>query len=550
MKKKLLTLLVLTSSMTFSYAQTDLMDSGSTNQDDLSQMSDDQLLNEANQTSEAATESETETETESPLAKKNGTVPEYELLKPKNKPPKVVSEKPRQTDMYIQEAQKFKLNDNLKPLTLNDVIEQGLRENYDHQIRVQSQFLNQLTFEGQKDAFWMPRLKLELNTDPHVLGTIHSSSRTPSPKNSSSPSGTFGLVLGDYTIFNWGKDYALYLNKKDSYESSKSELREDTRNLKQNLIIEFFRLLKEKNVEKIWQDNLRQTSFVYRLNKEKITVGKTTRQDYYQARSDYLKSQNSFHQSKIVTDQTDESLAYMITDPIGSKYILSEQLKYKEVNITSEEILELARKNAPRILFSRTGARNSARDYDVALKENMPLPKISVNLGAYTHQFGPTDNELRYRTYNNGGDVEVVATINTTWDLTGEDGLFNQRKLAKARTRMEIANQTLEKNSHLTESEVRKYYKTILSLQNQINIIEARLVSIQRTFDTILENYLAGRAKYYDYSLALEDLTQTKIYSEELKFQHLYYKIQMAQIAGIEDFPGEAFEQLAEKVKR
>lgn len=549
MKKKLLALLVLTSSTTFSHAQTDLMDSGFDNSidqsssNDLSQMSDDQLLEQANQNSNSSEE-------ESELAKKNGTVPEYELLKPRNKKPKAVAEKPRQTDMYIQEAQKYKLNDNFRPLSLNDVIEQGLRKNYDYQLKQQFQTINQLTFEGQKSAFWMPQLSVELNTDPHVLGTIHSSSRTPSPKNSNSPSGSLGLVLGDYTIFNWGKDYALYLNQKNTYERSNSQLNEERRDLKQNLIVEFFNLLKEKNIEKIWQDNLRQTSFIYRLNKEKITVGKTTRQDYYLARSEYLKSQNLYHQSKIVTDQADESLAFMIADPIGSKYVISEKLKYKEVNITPDEILELAKKNNPEILNSKTLQANATREYDVAIKDNMPLPKVSVNLGAYNQRFGPNNNSFRYETYNNGGDVEVVATINTTWDITGEDGFFNGRKLAKARTRMDIANRTLEKYSHLAESEVRKSYKTLLSLQNQINILEARIVSIQRTFDTVLESYLAGRSRYYDYALALDDLTQTKIYFEELKFQHLYYKVQLAKSAGIEDFPGEAFEQLAEKVKR
>ncbi len=487
---------------------------------------------------------------ESALQKKTGVISEEELLKPKTKPTqKVRSQKQTETQMYVQEAEKFKLNENYKTLHLNDIIEQGLRKNYDQNLRGQRQEINEITFSGAKSAFWLPELKVTLTTDNQRISRLKSSERQPLVPNSTSPSGTLGLSLGDYTVFNWGKDYALYLNEKSIYERNTQIYNESKRELKLDLINSFFSLMAAKNIEKIRQDQLRQASFVYRLSKEKITVGKTSKQDYYQARSEYLKSQNDYHEAKIISDQADESVAFQIADAVGTKYVINEALDYRRIKITLDDTVALAERNNPTLLTNKVLIENAERAYDVALKENMPLPKFSLNLGAYNHRFGAATNSTRYETYSGGGNVELVASINTTWSITGRDGLLNSNKLATSRISKEIARKEFEKNDHFTQSNIRQTYKTILSLQNQIVILEARLPSLQKTFDTILENYLAGRTKFYDFSLALQDLTTTKIFYEDIKLQHLNQKLTLARLAGIEDFPGENFELLATRVK-
>jgi outer membrane protein TolC len=488
----------------------------------------------------------------SSLQKKTGVIPETELLRTKtrsNKVEKVRSVAPTETQMYVQEADKYKLPENYKNLHLNDVIEQGLRKNYEQNIRGQKQELNEIAFKGAKSAFWLPELKITLTTDNQRISTLKSSERQPLVPNSTSPSGVLGLSFGDYTVFNWGKDYALYLNQKSAYERVTQIYDESKRELKLDLINSYFTLMISKNIEKIRQDQLRQTSFVYRLNKEKISVGKTSKQDYYQSRSEYLKSQNEYHEAKIAADQADEGVAFQITDPIGTKYVLNESLEYRRIKTALEDILKMAERNNPTILTNKVIIDNAEREYDVALKENMPLPKFSINLGAYNHRFGPGTNTTRYETYSGSGNVELVASINTTWSLTGGDGFLNSNKLASSRIGKEIAIKELEKNTHFTQSVIRQTYKTILSLQNQIVILEARLPSLQKTFDTILENYLAGRIKFYDFSMALDDLTQTKIFYEHVKLQHLKEKLTLARLAGIEDFPGENFELLATRIK-
>jgi len=483
------------------------------------------------------------------LQSKTGVIPEDELLKTKNKKPaKVKSVKPTESELYIQQADRYRVTDNFKNLQLNDVIEQGLRKNYDQSLRDQRQNLSELTFQGVKSAFWMPELKLTLTTNSQKIGTLRTGDRS---RTTTTPyaGGTLGLSLGDYTVFNWGKDYALYLNKKKLFERNTEIYNEQKRELKLDLINTYFTLAASKNIEKIRQEQLRQTSFIYRLNKEKITVGKTSKQDYYQARSEYLKAQNLYHVSKITADQTDENVAFTIADPVGTKYIVNETLDYKRIKLTYNEALSSLDANNPTLLTGKILMENAEREYDVAFKENLPLPKFTVNLGAYTKRFGGSRNSTLYETYSNSGRVDLVASIDTTWSLNGEDGLFNTNKLAKSRLNREITAKEYEKNTHSTQSNLRQTYKTILSLQNQIAILEARIPSLQKTFDTVLENYLSNKAKFYDFSMALEDLIESKIFYEETKLEHLKQKLTMARLMGVEDFPGENFERLSVRIK-
>jgi len=489
--------------------------------------------------------------TESTLQQKTGVVPEEDLFKSKTKKDgqKVKATKTTESEIYIQEADKYKLADEYKNLQLNDVIEQGLRKNYDQQLREQRQEILNVQYSGAKSAFWLPELKITLTTNEQKVGTLHSSERPPVVPNSAYPSGTLSFSMGDYTIFNWGKDYALYLNTTATYDRSKQILDESKRELKLDLIANYFSLMAFKSIEKIRQDQLRQASFVYRLSKEKITVGKTSKQDYYQARSEYLKAQNDYHDSKIYADSADENMAFLIADPVGTKYVLNETLDYRRLKLTIDEAFSYAEKTNPTLLTNRILLANAERSYDVALKEQMPLPRFSVNLGAYNKRFGNGIDSTKYETYSGSGNIEMVASINATWSLTGVDGFLNSNKLATNRITRDIATKELEKNHHFAQSFVRETYKTILSLQNQIVILEARMPSLQKTFDTVLDNYLGGRAKFYDFSMALEDLTNTKIFYEQTKLQHLTAKLNLAKAMGIEDFPGENFEHLATRVK-
>ncbi len=456
----------------------------------------------------------------------------------------------REKSTYIQDLDRFKgLETTVKSITLNDVIEQGLRENHDENIRHMQDSLNELQWKDDFSDFWYPSLNLTLQTNEYRLGTLKSGSLNSSPR-SDRVSGSFGLEINDYTIFNWGKDYLGYLNKKETYKRTKQNFKEKTRELKHQLIIEYFNLLTIKNIENAYRDQLRQASFIYRLNQEKLTLKKIRKQDYLQARADYLKAQDEYHQARINSQVADETFAYLIKDVPGTKYQFIEEIKFKQIQTTVSESIRLALESSPNILNAKTTLENAKRDYEIVQRERLPLPKISLTLGSYAQEFSSSTNDFRYRTDPGNSNIDFVAMVNASWSIWGSGGFFKERTSQKSLLNREIARKSLNKENHFKKAEIYQIYRRIMHYQNLIRILEAKNNNLRKTFDAVLENYMNKKTAYINYTDILEKYTNSEVEYLQAKYEHLRQKVLLAKAVGIEDFPGENFENLAVKRRR
>ncbi|PIK16688.1 TolC family protein [Halobacteriovorax sp. JY17] len=454
------------------------------------------------------------------------------------------------SESYIQtidETSQDRLN--VKALHLNDVIEQGLRKNHGQQIRKYSSQILDLQWDDTWEDFWIPRVNITLISPEHRLGTVKSGSNNSIPRNKR-PDGALALNFGDYTLFNWGKDYLPYLNTKADIKRSKENISEATRELKHDLIISYFKLYFLNEKERIKRDQLRHASFIYRLNREKISLKKITKQDYYLARSEYLRAQNEFQEARNEVQLQNETIANLINDEVGTKYILQQSLKYELLTTPLSEILSLAAKNNPDTLDALKDVENAKRSYELALKNNLPLPKISMKLGAYDYRFSPNTNRTTYSTGEGNSNIDIVASINATWTLTGTGGLLNGRTTKSSVLSKHRAFARKAQAERDTQALAKSQYFTVKHLQNQINILDARIPTLQKSFDTILENYMNKKARYIDFKNTLIELTDAQILLEQSKFLHLYNKVELATTAGLEDFPGQIFENLTQDFKK
>src|SRR5690606_27552898 len=131
--------------------------------------------------------------------------------------------------------------------------------------------------------FWLPTISLEMETSNHRIDRFRESSQnTPTMGAQQAPTGSLGLVLGEYTLFNWGRDYLEYQNEKQTLGRATQRLNEARRRLRFALISQYFNLVKAKEVRKIHQEQLRQTAFIHRMAKEKLQLRKIKAQEYYQ----------------------------------------------------------------------------------------------------------------------------------------------------------------------------------------------------------------------------------------------------------------------------
>ncbi len=433
-----------------------------------------------------------------------------------------------------------------KAIGLTGVIEQSLRANYDQNQRDYGKKILDLTWENTKDTFWMPQIRLNLNADPHRVGRLKGGNSGGGFQRI--PDGTFGVDFGDYTVFNWGKDYLQYLNDKESYKRSSRYLVEQRRALRNEAIIKYFQLSYLNEVVKAYRRQLRHASFIYRYNREKVSLKKVSKQEYYQSRSEYLLAQNNFQQAANRLRVAEEEMAFLIADDPGTSYILKDDLNYERIQMPMSDALTIAAKNNPEILESTKDVRNAKRTYEIQQRENLPLPKFSVNLGAYTHTFGPGVNQTRYGNDVSGHNIDIVATLNATWSLTGDGGFLNSRPTEIKDILRQRSFSELAQAQHRAKSEIQRSYYRIKTYEQQIRILDASNTTNSKTFDVVLENYLNRNTAYINFQDALLESVASQVALAELYYLHTKEKVLLTQQMGVDEVPGKSFEQLGTPV--
>lgn len=457
----------------------------------------------------------------------------------------------QENEAYIQKLKKYDIDKDIISIRLNEAIEQGLRQNYDQQQRKILKELIQIEWSNKRDQFWLPNLELKLNAGPQRLGTIVNGARDDG-RTAKAFDGEASLSFGDYTLFNWGKDYLEYQNAKDTYNRELDLLKEEKSHLRHDILMAFFELLFQKQNLKAKKEQVKLTSFIYRFNQERVSLKKISSQDYYLSRSEYLKAQRDYQIAKQDYALKEQSLSALISETEDMsliKYFTSEKIKFTKLRLTYAEALKLSEEKNTSIQNSKLNLRIAKRDLELSMKNDLPLPKISLGLGAYKYTFGKDKNYGNYETGASNSNVELVATINATWSLLGKGGILNSRERRKSKLKKYLSFSKLEQTKHNIRNQLQQYFNSVKILETKISALNMQKKNAQKAFDRALENYMAKRTSFINYIQALNDKISSHVELERAKKEHLNYKIKLAKTVGIDDFPGESFERLTISTK-
>lgn len=433
-------------------------------------------------------------------------------------------------------------------LDLRSAIEEAIRKNPFQQIRGYQREKIDLRRSDIFQSFWLPNLALELQSSNQKIDRIRESTQnTPRMGAQQAPTGSLGLVMEDFTLFNWGRDYLAYQNQKHTLTREEQILQEQKRGLKFAVIAQYFRLVKIKEILNVKREQLRQASFIHKVAREKLKLRKIRAQEYYQTRSEYLRAQTEYQESSFELGVEEEKMANLLGDEYRGAYRTAEQLRYVALNASEDEALKLSLAQSPAFRNAKLIYDNASRSYEKTLKDNLPLPKFSLNLGTYRTGFDPDGSYWNYQTSPGNRNVELVAAIDMRWNLLGEGGFFNGRRNQEAFLNKRIAETNFYNTKREVEVKIRTIYKTLRFLEQKVDISSYQQKNAQSNYDVVLDNYVSGVATYPDIKLALDNLVISLINTQEVKFDHLLRKLELADLMGLEDFPGENFEALAVK---
>ncbi len=431
-----------------------------------------------------------------------------------------------------------------EPITLQSAIEQSFRLNYSEQERKFEREILQLRWQDTKESFWIPQLSTSLTVAEHKIARLKEGSLT-NNATPPTPTGTLSLNLGDYTLFNWGKDYLKFLNDKSTFIRNLEILEEHRKKLRHQVIQKYFELITANEQRKSRQTQLKHVSFIYRFNRERVALKKISSQDYYQSRTEFLRTQDLSHKAVAEYKRINDDLVNLLGGPPDTDYYVKESLLFKKLQFSLDEILGMAKEGNADILTAKVNEQNSRRNFKIEQKKNLPLPKISVNLGAYHYRFANGENSARYLTRPNNSHIDVVAKVYATWSLTGKGGLLNARNVHQKRIGKALAYKQLEHAGHYAQIQAKQLFFQIKNYERNVEVLELRLVNAEKYFDAALENYLSGKTPFVNFLHALREKGDAVNALAKAKWYHLKDKVDLVTLLGREDFPGENFNSLA-----
>lgn len=435
--------------------------------------------------------------------------------------------------------------DDSRLLELRSAIEEALRRNPFEMVRTNENARIDLLKSDLFEGFWLPNVSLDMNVSNQRYDRLYSSSQSAAGAGApTSPTGSVGIAIKDYTIFNWGRDYLQYLNDKQNLNRSQQRLTEARRLLRFNVIDQYFNLVRVKEFMRIKREQLRQSSFIHRLSRERLQMKTIPALQYYQTRGEYLRSQTEYQQSLFDIGQEEQKMADLLGDEYRPAYRTQEQLKYSPITTTPEEGITTAFDRSPVYRDAKVAYETATRTYEKTIKDNLPLPKFSVGMGTYQQQFNGGGNSWLRQT-DADHNVQMVAAVNMSWTLIGEGGLFNSRVNKQAYLDKRITEIKFYNAKRAIEVQIRTLMRTIKFLEQKVVIAEYQQKNARSSYDSAVSNFSAARTGFPQVKLALDNWIISDMNTLTVKYEHLQKKLELAQVMGVDDLPGENFETLA-----
>ena len=108
-------------------------------------------------------------------------------------------------------------------------------------------------------------------------------------------------------------------------------------------------------------------------------------------------------------------------------------------------------------------------------EKTLHLPEFTIDLGAFTRSTTTTSHLQGYTGGMTGNEnLEIVATLNATWALVGQNGFLNERRLSRAnlnnRSATRLHKKAIDQNIYLLANA----YQRLKTYEDQWEITQTR----------------------------------------------------------------------------
>ena len=259
----------------------------------------------------------------------------------------------------------------------------------------------------------------------------------------------------------------------------------------------------------------------YEVSKNKVDAGISPREEFFQAELNLATTRSDLENRQVSLENAKDDFKLLIGMSLYDDLIVLPDISVDTVQVDISFAIDQG-------LASRMELRQREIDVEASqfdLIQTKALNEFRGNLGLSVGLFG--DNEKFSDVYASPTDNESVSLSLTIplWDW-GE----RKSRIKAAEASIEASNISFEEEKSNIVLGIRKVYRNLINLQNQIEIARRSVTNAQLTYDLNLEKYKNGDLTGMDLNIFQNQLSEKKLsYTNSLisyKLELLNLKIQ------------------------
>ncbi len=240
----------------------------------------------------------------------------------------------------------------------------------------------------------------------------------------------------------------------------------------------------------------------YEVSKNKVDAGISAREEMFQAELNLATTKSDFENKQVSLENAKDDFKLLIGMSLYDDILVIPNISVDTVAVNISFAIDQG-------LANRMELRQREIDIEISqfdLIQTKALNEFKGSLGLSLGLFG--DNEKFGNVYASPTDNETVALSLTIplWDW-GE----RKARIKATEASIETANITLEEEQNNIILGVRKVYRNLLNLQNQIEIARQSVTNAQLTYDLNLEKYKNGDLTGIDLNIYQNQLSEKQL---------------------------------------
>ncbi len=259
----------------------------------------------------------------------------------------------------------------------------------------------------------------------------------------------------------------------------------------------------------------------YEVSKNKVDAGISAREEMFQAELNLATTKSDFENKQVSLENAKDDFKILIGMSLYDDLLVLPNIAVDTVAVDISFAIDQGLANRMELRQRQISIETSQFD----MIQTKALNEFRGSLGLSLGLFG--DNEKLKDVYASPTDNETVSLSLTIplWDW-GE----RKARIKATEASIETANISLEEEHNSIILDIRKVYRNLLNLQNQIEIARQSVINAQLTYDLNLEKYKNGDLTGMDLNIYQNQLSEKQLsYTNSLisyKLELLNLKIQ------------------------